>query len=315
MRINLKQFRQGTKKQHIEEIDFKKTPIQLGVSTLNESQFQYLITLVFNTSDRSISPVHLSNLVSQFKQTLVELITDHNQVPHSFKNDVLPSVCSGEFRKSDNRFHIHCLFTKFTSDPVFDEQFTQDLEELLKDDIDKFQHHRLNHVDPNNFIKWKTPEYSNLLDEFKTTKVNPFKLNEFETLISFQHSLTNFQPTVFNWNLDGFDGNNPGRRGRRLGLIDVDVKKCDQNKHHQPISDYILKEDTDLFTISSSLKQTIQKNQKWITDILTRKRSINPSVYLSNILKFIPDSLLEEDLNNRQPNFLFKLSTSRKEVV
>tara|TARA_S200002703_G_scaffold85082_2_gene73481 strand:+ start:1553 stop:2314 length:762 start_codon:yes stop_codon:yes gene_type:complete len=113
------------------------------------------------------------------------------------------------------------------------------------------------------------------------------------------------------FNLDGNSGNSVGSEGRKLKVIDFDFKRVDPKDSRQPIQDYILKTDSDLVHISKSIKTKIKNNNLLVDRILSGRKSIRPSVYKSNVLKVIPNEILERDLKERDDDFLFNMTKEK----
>ncbi len=117
---------------------------------------------------------------------------------------------------------------------------------------------------------------------------------------------------IFKFNLDGDVGD---FEGRKLKVIDFDLKEIDPKDNRQPIQDYILKTDSDLVHLSKSIKTKIRNNNILADKILRGTKTIHPSIYRSNILKVIPDEILKQDLKKRPKNFLFQIATNNKPPV
>jgi hypothetical protein len=104
------------------------------------------------------------------------------------------------------------------------------------------------------------------------------------------------------------DGNIGDGEGRKLKVIDFDFKRVDPKDPRQPIQDYILKTDSDLVHISRSIQTKIKNNNLLVNRIMSGRKSIRPTVYKSNILKVIPNDILERDLKERDADFLFNIT-------
>ena len=250
MKISLEQFRLGTNKQLIEDLEFKKTPLQINVQLLGSKTFSSFITIVFNTTDRDIGSIHIRRLVNQFKSVITNQIIHSGTTPYQFRGDILPSITIGEFRSHDGCFHIHLLISKWSEDDSFNRLFNT-----------KFR---------------------------KFTWTNTIQKVQF--------------------NLDGNIGDGVGRK---LKVIDFDFKRVDPKDSRQPIQDYILKTDNDLVHISRSIQTKIKNNNLLVNRILSGRKSIEPSVYKSNVLRVIPNEILERDLKERDDDFLFNMKKEK----
>jgi hypothetical protein len=249
MKISLEQYRIGTNKQLIEDLEFKKTPLQINVQLLGNNTFSSFITIVFNTTDRNLGSIHIKRLITQFKKVITNEIISAGTTPYQFKGDILPSITTGEFRK-DGCFHIHLMISKWSEDDSFNRVFNTKFRKFI----------------------W----------------------------------VNTIQKVQFN-----LDGNIGDGEGRKLRVIDFDFKRVDPKDPRQPIQDYILKTDSDLVHISRSIQTKIKNNNLLVNRILKGK-PIHPSLYLSNVLRVIPNDILERDLKERDADFLFKM---RKEKL
>lgn len=107
------------------------------------------------------------------------------------------------------------------------------------------------------------------------------------------------------------DGNIGDGEGRKLKVIDFDFKKVNPKVSRQPIQDYILKTNSDLVHISRSIQTKIKNNNLLVDRILSGRKSIQPSVYKSNVLRVIPNEILERDLKERDDDFLFNMTKEK----
>ena len=284
--MNLSQYRILNNKELIEDSEFQKNSYQVPLSSLSNDNFRYFITLVFNHDQQTVTEIQFQNVITQFKTHLLNVITKLGENPHQFKSEILPMVVSGEYRKSDSKFHLHCLLKQIYQNPNTEknDEFVYGLNSFLnkstrnqkrKSLLSKWKHHQLKVKSGSGNISW---------------------LNDLEDIFSNHNSFT--------FNLDGNDG---FYDGHLLEVVSSDVTILDSSStEYQPVQDYITKtgNESDLISVSPYFKKKTRRNMEWIEKIKTGQSPVVPSIYKSNVIRFIPDDILMDDLKTRPKDFL-----------
>ena len=284
--MKLNQYRILNKKELIDNSEFQKNSYQVSLSSLSNDNFRYFITLVFNHDQQTVTEIQFQNIITQFKTHLLNVITKLGESPYQLKNDVLPMVVSSEYRKSDSKFHIHCLLKQIYQDPDNDknDSFVNGLNSFLNKSTSDQKRKCL-------FSKWKHQQL-----KVKSESGDIGWLKDFEDILSNHNSFT--------FNLDGNDG---FYDGHLLEVVSSDVTILDPNStEYEPVQDYITKtgNESDLISVSPYFKKKTKRNMEWIEKIKTGQSPVVPSIYKSNIIRYIPDDLLLDDLKTRPNNFL-----------